>query len=247
MDPEATTGKSSTSKSEVSGNVSPSKELRMDQLAMSSPSAPVPIMAAHASLNMSSVTPTGSESPAYLFREDSINVLASSPASGAGTPSSNGPIRRSYENEKTDTTLLKAGLDRRNSMDEGSLSRKKGVDGGRADDEGSEYTESDAGSSRASSVYTSHSQASYASGVVPDVMPSFVTLARQRNESLVSQHLSQQNLVRIMEELRAEARNSKDPKVLFEFAKACLAAGEPVSLARLLIVFFFLTNLHDLS
>lgn len=230
MDPEATTGKSSTSKSEVSGNVSPSKELRMDQLAMSSPSASVPIKAAHASLN--------SESPAYLFRENSINVLASSPASGAGTPSTNGPTRRSYENDKTDATVLKAGLDRRNSMDEGSLSRKKDIDGGRADDEGSEYTESDAGSSRASSVYTSHSQASYASGVVPDVMPSFVTLARQRNESLVSQHLSQQNLVRIMEELRGEARNSKDPKVLFEFAKACLAAGEPVSLVRLVMLVF---------
>jgi hypothetical protein len=35
-----------------------------------------------------------------------------------------------------------------------------------------------------------------------------------------------------MEELRDEARSSKDPKVLFEFAKACLAAGEPVSFAR---------------
>jgi hypothetical protein len=158
------------------------------------------------------------------FWENSINVnqpTTSSALSGtAGTP-----IRNSYG---TAGAVELAGLDHRNSLDDKSFSRDKGSDGMMSgiDDTASVFTESDAGSSH-SSMY------SQASGILSDVRPSFVTLARQRNEILLSQQLSQQNLIRIMEELKAEVpHNPKDSKLLFEYSKACLAAGEPVCFSK---------------
>ena len=158
------------------------------------------------------------------FWENSINVNQPT-TSSASSVTAGTPIRNSYG---TAGAVELAGLDHRNSLDDKSFLRNKGSDGMMSgiDDTASVFTESDAGSSH-SSMY------SQASGILSDVRPSFVTLARQRNEILLSQQLSQQNLIRIMEELKAEVpHNPKDSKLLFEYSKACLAAGEPVCFSK---------------
>lgn len=161
------------------------------------------------------------------FRENSINI--NQPTNSSASSVTGTPIRNSYG---TAGAVEMAGLDQRNSLDDKSFSRNKGSDGMMSgiDDTASVFTESDAGSSH-SSMY------SQASGILSDVRPSFVTLARQRNEILLSQQLSQQNLIRIMEELKAEVpHNPKDSKLLFEYSKACLAAGEPVCFFKKMIL-----------
>ena len=123
--------------------------------------------------------------------------------------------RRSFEKIPNEGLLFVGNegpaLSRRSSLDDGTLTRKgKKV----------QVEESDMDSDVASSVAAS----AVDSTVHSDMRPTFVTISRPRRDA-GSKWIDP---VDLLNEQRIECNASRDPKVHFEFAKACLANGEPV-------------------
>jgi hypothetical protein len=67
-------------------------------------------------------------------------------------------------------------------------------------------------------------ESDYRSSVNLDVVqrPTFVTISRMKKPRVENEPSADQ----ILEQLRQQAKQSNDPKIQFEFAKACLAAGD---------------------
>jgi hypothetical protein len=137
--------------------------------------------------------------PDGVFRNNSINIIEPPQSPGA---------RRSFDRENG-----VAGMMRSESLDDRSLSRKKSAMIGTPSESASasDY-ETDNDSRRSSSVVNLD--------VAP--RPTFVTISRRKPfpETQIS-------VEQMIAEQREQMKKSSDPKVQFEFAKACLAAGEP--------------------
>jgi hypothetical protein len=140
-----------------------------------------------------------------VYRNNSLNFIAPKKER-----------RRSFEREQNEAHFSDNNegpvLSRRSSLDDGTLTRKgKKVQVGESD--------SDAASSAAASAVDST--------VYSDIRPTFVTISRPRLDA-GSRWIDPSEL---LNQQRNECNASKDPKVHFEFAKACLSNGEPVFLS----------------
>jgi hypothetical protein len=114
-------------------------------------------------------------------------------------------IRRSFDKDNTPP-----GMHRSESLDDRSLQRKRF--NSIAPPSESDMDDTDNDSRRSSSVVNLE--------VAP--IPSFSTIRRRPAQQ---QHML--SVEQMIDQHREASKNSTDPKVQFEFAKACLAAGEP--------------------
>lgn len=91
------------------------------------------------------------------------------------------------------------------------------------DELGSEFDGSDT-----ASAFSGRTSSPHRDSIMSDQRPTFVTMARARDKT-------PQNMAAMLDAQRIEAKNSKDSKTQFEFAKACLTTGEPVIYTLLVV------------